>query len=81
MRLARYGPAFHRGSFERAGGATSYKQYINEITRIRLQPCKTQEQRDEEARKFAVNEYPRNMVVEKVSTIRRLASGSSACRR
>ncbi len=54
--------------FERAGGATSYKQYINEITRIRLQPGKTQEQRDEEAKKFAVNEYPRNMLVEKVSS-------------
>jgi len=54
--------------FERAGGATSYKQYINEITRIRLQPGKTQEQRDEEARKFAVNEYPRNMLAEKLSS-------------
>jgi hypothetical protein len=54
--------------FERAGGATSYKQFINEITRIRLQPGKTQEQRDEEAGKFAVNEYPRNMLAEKVSS-------------
>ncbi len=52
----------------RAAGATSYEQYINEITRIRLQPGKTQEDRDEEARKFAVNEYPRNMIVEKVSS-------------
>src|SRR5208282_3898155 len=54
--------------FERAGGATSYKQYINEITRIRLQPGKTQEDRDDEARKFAVNEYPRNMLAEKISS-------------
>jgi heat shock protein HtpX len=41
--------------FERAGAAATYKQYINEITRIRLQPGKTQEDRDEEARKFALN--------------------------
>jgi heat shock protein HtpX len=41
--------------FERAGAATTYKQYINEITRLRLQPGKTQEDRDEEARKFALN--------------------------
>ena len=54
--------------FERAGGATSYKQFINEITRIRLQPGKTQEDRDEEARNFAVNEYPRNMLAEKLSS-------------
>ncbi len=54
--------------FERAGGATSYKEYINEITRIRLQPGKTQEDRDEEARKFAINEYPRNMLAEKLSS-------------
>ncbi|MGA7869332.1 MAG: M48 family metalloprotease [Candidatus Binatus sp.] len=53
--------------FERAGGATSYKQYINEITRLRLQPGKTQEERDEDARKFAVSEYPRNMLVGKLS--------------
>ena len=50
--------------FERAGGATNYKEYINEITRIRLQPGKTQEDRDDEAGKFALNEYPRNMRVE-----------------
>ena len=54
--------------FERAGGTTSYKEYINEITRIRLQPGKTQEQRDEEAAKFAINEYPRNMLAEKISS-------------
>jgi heat shock protein HtpX len=41
--------------FERAGAATTYKEYINEITRIRLQPGKTQADRDEEARKFALN--------------------------
>ncbi len=41
--------------FERAGAATTYKQYINEITRLRLQPGKTQEERDEEAREFALN--------------------------
>jgi heat shock protein HtpX len=54
--------------FEHAGGATSYKEYINQITRIRLQPGKTQEQRDEEAAKFATNEYPRNMLAEKISS-------------
>jgi heat shock protein HtpX len=54
--------------FERAGGTTSYKEYINEITRIRLQPDKTQEQRDEDAAKFAINEYPRNMLAEKISS-------------
>ena len=54
--------------FEMAGGATSYKQYINEITRLRLQPGKTQEQRDDEAGKFAVNQYPRNMLAERVSS-------------
>ena len=47
--------------FERAGAATTYKQYINEITRLRLQPGKTQEDRDEEARKFALNGCARNL--------------------
>jgi heat shock protein HtpX len=54
--------------FERADGGRSYKQFINQITRIRLQPGKPEEQRDEEARKFAVNEYPRNLILEAVSS-------------
>lgn len=54
--------------FQRAGGATSYKQYINEITRLRLQPGKTEEERGEEAKNFAVNQYPRNMLAEKMSS-------------
>ncbi len=48
--------------FERAGAATTYKQYVNEITRLRLQPGKTQEDRDEEARKFALNGCARNSI-------------------
>ena len=50
------------------GGGRSYEEFINEITRIRSQPDKTAEQRDEEARNFAATEYPRNLVVEKVSS-------------
>jgi len=53
---------------ESASGATSYKEYINKITRIRLQPGKAQEQRDEEAAKFAKNEYPRNMLAGRFSS-------------
>jgi heat shock protein HtpX len=49
------------------GGSRSYQEFINEITRLRMQSGKTGEQRDAEARNFAVHEYPRNFVVEKVS--------------
>jgi heat shock protein HtpX len=49
------------------GGSRSYKGFINEITRLRMQSGKTGEQRDAEARNFAAHEYPRNFVVEKVS--------------
>ncbi len=54
--------------FERADGGRSYKEFIDEITRIRSQPGKSEEQRDEEARNFAAHEYPRNMVLQKVSS-------------
>src|SRR5208337_796334 len=37
------------------GGGKSYKEFINEVTRIRLQPGKPEEQRDEEARNFAAH--------------------------
>lgn len=50
------------------GGGRSYTEFINEITRIRSQPDKTEEQRDEEARKFAAHEYPRNFLLEKISS-------------
>jgi heat shock protein HtpX len=50
------------------GGGRSYQEFINEVTRIRSQPGKTPEQRDEEARNFAATEYPRNLVVETVSS-------------
>ena len=46
--------------FQRADSGRSYEQFINEITRIRLQSAKTQEQRDAEARSFVEHEYPRN---------------------
>ncbi len=49
------------------GGSRSYKEFINEITRLRMQSGKTQDQRDAEVRNFAVHEYPRNFVMEKVS--------------
>jgi heat shock protein HtpX len=74
--------------FERAG--RSYKQFIDEVTRIRSQPGKTEERRAEEARNFAAHGYPRNFVVQAVSSHPPVtselaaASGggpSSACRR
>jgi hypothetical protein len=54
--------------FERADSGRSYNEFINEVTRIRSQPAKTEEQRDEEARNFAAHEYPRNMIVQAVSS-------------
>ena len=80
MRHARYGPAFHRGPFERAGGGRSYTEFINEITRIRLQPGKTDERRDEEARNFAAREYPRNFLLERISSHPPLPTESCACK-
>ena len=50
------------------GGGRSYQEFVNEITRIRSQPDKTEEQRDEEAKNFAAHEYPRNMVVQAISS-------------
>jgi heat shock protein HtpX len=54
--------------FERADSGRSYNEFINEVTRIRSQPGKTDEQRDAEARNFAAHEYPRNTVVQAVSS-------------
>jgi len=54
--------------FERADSGRSYKEFIDEISRIRSQPGKSDEQRDEEARNFAAHEYPRNMIVGAVSS-------------
>ena len=50
------------------GGGRSYNEFINEITRIRSQSDKTEEQRDAEASNFAAHEYPRNSVLEKISS-------------
>jgi heat shock protein HtpX len=50
------------------GGGRSYEEFINEITRIRLQPDKTEAQRDAEAKNFAAHEYPRNFVLERISS-------------
>lgn len=54
--------------FERADSGRNYKQFIDEISRIRSQPGKSDDQRDEEARNFAAHEYPRNMIVGAVSS-------------
>jgi heat shock protein HtpX len=54
--------------FERADSGRSYNEFINEVSRIRSQPGKTEEQRDAEARNFAAHEYPRNMIVQAVSS-------------
>jgi Peptidase family M48 len=54
--------------FERADSGRTYQQFINEVTRIRSQPDQTEAQRNEEARNFAAHEYPRNMVLEAVSS-------------
>jgi heat shock protein HtpX len=50
------------------GGGRSYEQFINEISRIRSQAGKTEEQRDQEARTFAAHEYPRNFLLERISS-------------
>ncbi len=54
--------------FERADAGRSYKQFIDEVTRIRSQPGKTEERRAEKARNFAAHGYPRNFVVQAVSS-------------
>jgi heat shock protein HtpX len=54
--------------FERADGGRSYKEFIDEVTRLRSQPDKTEDQRDAEARTFAVDEYPRNLILQSVSS-------------
>src|SRR5580704_1542796 len=54
--------------FERADSGRSYNEFINEVTRIRSQPDKTEEQRDAEARNFAAHEYPRNTTAHTVSS-------------
>jgi heat shock protein HtpX len=54
--------------FERADSGRSYNEFINEVTRIRSQPDKTDEQRDAEARNFAAHEYPRNTTAHAVSS-------------
>ena len=46
--------------FQRADSGRSYEQFINEVTRIRLQSDKAEANRDEEARNFVAHEYPRN---------------------
>jgi len=70
LRCATHGTAqlFIVDPFERADSGRSYKEFINGVTRIRLQPGKPQEQRDEEARIFATREYPRNVLVERISS-------------
>ena len=50
------------------GGGRSYNEFINEITRIRSQADKSQEERDAEAKNFAAHEYPRNFVLERISS-------------
>src|SRR5580692_8757721 len=51
-----------------SGGTRSYQQYLDELTRIRSQADKSEEQRDAEATKFATDEYPRNALQQSVST-------------
>ena len=51
-----------------SGGTRSYQQYLDELTRIRSQADKSEEQREAEATKFATDEYPRNALQQAVST-------------
>jgi heat shock protein HtpX len=51
-----------------AGGSRSYQEYLDELTRIRSQADKSEEQREAEATKFATDEYPRNALQQSVST-------------
>ncbi len=50
------------------GGSRSYQEYLDELTRIRSQADKSEEQREAEATKFATDEYPRNALQQAVST-------------
>jgi heat shock protein HtpX len=50
------------------GGARTYQEYLDELTRIRSQADKSEEQREAEATKFATDEYPRNALQQAVST-------------
>src|SRR5271163_2049775 len=50
------------------GGTRTYQEYLDELTRIRSQADKSEEQREAEATKFATDEYPRNALHQAVST-------------
>jgi heat shock protein HtpX len=50
------------------GGSRTYQEYLDELTRIRSQADKSEEQREAEATKFATDEYPRNALKQAVST-------------
>jgi heat shock protein HtpX len=50
------------------GGSRSYQEYLDELTRIRSQADKSEEQREAEATKFATDEYPRNALQQALST-------------
>ena len=50
------------------GGSRTYQEYLDELTRIRSQADKSEEQREAEATKFATDEYPRNALQQAVST-------------
>jgi heat shock protein HtpX len=50
------------------GGTRTYQEYLDELTRIRSQADKSEEQREAEATKFATDEYPRNALQQAVST-------------
>jgi hypothetical protein len=50
------------------GGSRTYQEYLDELTRIRSQADKSEEQREAEATKFATDEYPRNTLQQAVST-------------
>ncbi len=70
LRCAAQGTAqlFIVDPFERADGGRSYQEFIDEVTRLRSQPDKTEDQRDAEARNFAAREYPRNLIIGAVSS-------------
>ena len=70
LRCATQGTAqvFIVDPLERADGGRSYQEFIDEVTRLRSQPGKTEEQRDVDARNFAAHEYPRNLIIGAVST-------------
>ena len=51
-----------------AGGNRSYQEFLDQLTRIRSQTDKTDEQRDAEAEKFASEQFPLNLMQQAVST-------------